>query len=309
MNEPTIRYLRNVLRSLSGTDDYARRPRRHMARPIPRARTIRDLELARQRRERRRIPERTHREWSTTMTGVLAIPRPMLPIGPIGWRLASGMIAMSCTASLIFGIADAAYYVDSINLAGAVLVPGEEIYAAAAVEGANVFWLDPAEVGDKIRVVPGIKQATVRVELPVSVKVHVLEQEPVIVWEHGDERSWVDAEGGVFPVRLDDVPSLLSIVVDDYTVTSAPVQQVAPEVVASALQLKALRPNIEQLHYDSAQGVSYQDGRNWRGVFGTGGNMSMKLKVYEALIENLLSRGLHPTLINVADLETPYYLE
>jgi hypothetical protein len=61
------------------------------------------------------------------------------------------------------------------------------------------------------------------------------------------------------------------------------------------------------LHYDAVHGLSYQDGRNWRGYFGVGAEMAQKLAVYETLVDNLLSRGIQPMVISVEDLKTPYY--
>ena len=71
--------------------------------------------------------------------------------------------------------------------------------------------------------------------------------------------------------------------------------------------MKQLRANIELLHYDSANGLSYQDGRNWRGYFGAGTDMEVKLAVYETLIGDLLARDIHPTMISVVDKDAPYY--
>ena len=78
-------------------------------------------------------------------------------------------------------------------------------------------------------------------------------------------------------------------------------------VIEGALQLKQLRSNIELLHYDSVNGLSYQDGRNWRGYFGAGADMEVKLAVYETLVANLMARGIHPSIINVVNKDAPYY--
>ena len=308
MNQFIVRYLGNVRWWGGGMVERRRRRGRLIADGVQRARTPRDLEIARRQRVRRIVGKGTHREWSAVLPGVQYIPRPMFPSIRPGWRFASGMIVLLCAMLLLVTIVDTIYYVESIELAGAVLVPGDEIYRAAAVDGENIFWINPTEVEDKIRAVPGVQDATVRVELPVSVNVQVVENEPVIVWEQGNKRAWVDASGVVFPIRL-DIASLLAIIVDDPDPAAVLGESIPHEVVVGALQLKALRPNIEQLHYDSAHGVSYQDGRNWRGVFGTGDNMYIKLKLYEDLVETLSAMGVHPTVVNVADLETPYYQE
>jgi hypothetical protein len=82
---------------------------------------------------------------------------------------------------------------------------------------------------------------------------------------------------------------------------------VPAEAVAGALQLRQLRPNIELLHYDALRGLSYQDGRGWRGYFGVGTDMAQKLAVYEDLVADLTARGIQPTMISVESAQAPYY--
>jgi hypothetical protein len=83
--------------------------------------------------------------------------------------------------------------------------------------------------------------------------------------------------------------------------------RVPVEAIEGALQLRELRPNIELLHYDPQHGLSYQDGRGWRGYFGVGTHMAQKLAVYETLVDNLISRGLHAAMISVENVNAPYY--
>jgi len=83
---------------------------------------------------------------------------------------------------------------------------------------------------------------------------------------------------------------------------------VPQEILAGALQLRELRPGIDQLYYRPYGGLSYQDGRGWRGYFGTGNDMNQKLIIYETIVEDLLSRGIRPAHISVSNQEKPYYL-
>jgi hypothetical protein len=119
----------------------------------------------------------------------------------------------------------------------------------------------------------------------------------------------VDAEGQKFKSRGD--LGLLPIAVDDAAGGTGDATgrtgRVPVEAIQGALQLKELRPNIELLHYDKQHGLSYQDGRGWRGYFGVGAGMPQKLAVYESLVDNLTSRGLYPAVISVENLKAPYY--
>lgn len=82
---------------------------------------------------------------------------------------------------------------------------------------------------------------------------------------------------------------------------------VPQDVLEGALQLRALRPNIEQLYYRPSGGLSYQDGRGWRAYFGTGLDMNQKLAVYETVVAKLLEQGIRPEYISVSNQYKPYY--
>ena len=82
---------------------------------------------------------------------------------------------------------------------------------------------------------------------------------------------------------------------------------IPPDVLDGAIQLKELRPTIDQLYYKPAGGLSYQDERGWRGYFGTGMQMNQKLVVYERIVSDLTARGIQPAYISVSNQEKPYY--
>jgi hypothetical protein len=88
---------------------------------------------------------------------------------------------------------------------------------------------------------------------------------------------------------------------------AADVAFVPSAVLQGALQLRELRPNIDQLYYRPSGGLSYQDGRGWRAYFGTGRDMHQKLVVYETVVADLLGRGLTPEYISVSNQEKPFY--
>ena len=234
----------------------------------------------------------------------LALRLPSLPRLNLGWR------AMSLTLVLLLGfmlgrlLTDSRMYISAVNLGGAALVPAQEIYAASGIAGQHIFWVDPAEVQRKVSAVPGIASARVRVEWPTTVTIAVTERIPVVSWSEGSQTSWVDADGVKITARV-DLPGLLPITVDDAATTVY--KSVPAAAVAGALQLQQLRPNIELLHYDSQHGLSYEDGRGWRGYFGVGSDMLQKLTVYEKLVGDLAARGVQPKTISVESYQAPYY--
>jgi POTRA domain, FtsQ-type len=234
----------------------------------------------------------------------LGLSLPTLPRVRLGWRLMSSTLLLLLALMLGRLLSDPHMYISGVNLGGAALVPGQEIYAASGIAGQHVFWVNPAEVQRKVSAVPGIASASVRVNWPAAVTIVVSERIPVVAWNEGSQKSWVDADGNKFEART-DLPGLLPISVDD---AATAVYKIAPPAaVEGALQLKELRPNIELLHYDSLHGLSYADGRGWRAYFGVGGDMPQKIAVYEKLVADLLARGVQPKTISVESYQAPFY--
>ena len=205
-------------------------------------------------------------------------------------------------------LTDRSMFIDGINLGGSALVPGEEIYSHSGIAGQHIFWADPAEIQRQVSMVPGIAGAVVSVQWPNVVTIVVTERIPVVTWIENERTWWVDADGRRFRARQ-DLPGLLPIEVDDARGKSNTPEGAAVPAAAihGALQLRELRPNIERLHYDALNGLSYQDGRGWRGYFGVGIDMPRKLAVYEQLTADLIARGIYPKKISVENLDAPYY--
>lgn len=248
------------------------------------------------------------RQFNASAPALPALRLPALPQVNVSWRLASLSLVILLGALLVRLLTAPQLFVDGINLGGNSLVPGEEIYAQSGVARQNIFWVDPRAAAKAVEAVPGIASATVTVKWPNTVTLVVQERVPVILWEEGDRQWWVDANGFKFKSR-GELPGLLPVMVDDVLPGTAvsDTEVIPPEAVAGAILLKQLRPNIELLHYDTLHGLSYQDGRSWRGYFGVGLDMAEKLAVYETLVENLVSRGIHPSAVSVEDLRQPYY--
>jgi cell division septal protein FtsQ len=181
-------------------------------------------------------------------------------------------------------------------------VPPEEVYAESGLAGQHIFWVDPAAAAERIAAIPGIAAAQVTVAWPAHVTVVVEERVPQVILLEGGQKWWVDSQGREFKAR-GNLPGMLPIESQD----GQALEGLPPAAVAGALQLKQLRGNIEKLYYEPARGLSYQDGRGWRGYFGVGLDMAEKLAVYERLVDDLMSQGVYPREISVENVRAPVY--
>ena len=243
--------------------------------------------------------------------------------------LSLGVLALSIYAMTLIGLEER-FYLTAIPVEGVISVPATEVVQASSLAGSHVFAADPGAAAQQIMDhVPGIISATVTLGWPNQVQINVTEDSPIAIWVEGSNQFWVTRNGRLIPARSQSL-GLLMIQSEIETANGVPsetetvdeanseelvvetnnphIRFVPRDVLAGALQLKELRPNIERLFYRPSSGLSYQDGRGWRVFFGSGTDMPQKLVVYETIVDELLAQGLTPLYVSVSNQEKPYYL-
>ncbi len=224
-------------------------------------------------------------------------------------RMLSAVILFSLLVVLFLFFQSDAFYVHRIEVGGLNHLDAAEVFTLSGVANLHIFWVDAEEVRRAVLRSPSVADAEVRVGWPPHlVQIEVQERAPALVWEQAGVRTWIDVRGRVMPQRS-DLQGLLRVVVEGRDGPLGPNDVIPQDVVDGALQLRALFPNIEVLLYSPMEGLGYQDGRGWRVWFGSGTNMAAKLTVYNALVEDLLARGIQPEYIDVGDVDAPYYKE
>jgi hypothetical protein len=220
-------------------------------------------------------------------------------------RWISLLILLVIGSAFYFVGADMTYYVSQVEVTGAATLSQRAIVEASRMEGMHIFWLDPAEAAQGVAEIPSVRTATVEVIWPSAASITVSERAPVLVWDQAGDRFWVDEEGRLMQARH-EAPELL-LVLSQQPDKLYVGERIPWEVMAGALQLRQERPNIDSLFYEVGNGLSYEDGRNWRAYFGTGLDMNQKLAVYEVLVADLQARGLQPKYISVINKDKPFY--
>ncbi len=243
-------------------------------------------------------------------------------------------ILLLCAFALYLIGGDQAFALNSIPVAGAEVIPPQEIVAASGLAGVHVFGADPEEAAARVAALPGVISATVSLEWPNQALIQIQEDTPVAVWRQNGQSFWISQAGALFPARA-STPGLLVIEAEAEAPLIAPPPEPTPEaaleaeaeteaaaatpaavglpfvpadVLQGALQLRQLRPNIETLYYRPSGGLSYQDGRDWRAYFGVGDDMAQKLVVYETLVDRLLAANLRLEYVSVSNPQKPFYL-
>ncbi len=262
---------------------------------------------------------RTPRRSDPTRPAARPMPRfgfRLLPAGDVfPWRAVSGLIVVALLAAGAFLFTNPLFFVTRAEVGGVRYTPAEELFTDAGIAGLHVLWVDPDAVQARLAESPGLDLVQVLVRWPARVIILVREREPALVWEQGGERYWVDVNGNLMVMRR-DLPNLVRVINEGDaipfhcpgpTCTNNNTVTIDPEVVLGTQQLKTLRSNIDVLYYDPVRGLSYQDGRGWRGYFGVGTDMDLKLTIYEQIVADLVARGLQPVYIDVGHPDAPFY--
>ena len=147
-------------------------------------------------------------------------------------RASAGLSPLRAGALLVMLLCAAATYgvaVSSIFGYRRVLVGDHRFTSSAAVEdvlalakGTNLFALSTDRLAAALRSLTTVRDATVSVELPDTVRVRLDERQPVLVWAVGDRRYLVDGEGVLF-ATFESAPGAAQglRVVDDRRATSS----------------------------------------------------------------------------------------
>lgn len=222
-------------------------------------------------------------------------------------RMLSAVILFSLAVVLVLIFQSDAFYVHHIEVGGLTYLTAEEVFGLSEVAGLHLFWVDAAEVQEGVLRSPSVADADVSVSWPPhGIQIEVRERAPAVIWEQAGVRTWIDVRGRVMQQRI-HLEDLLLISVEGSDTPVGPNVVIPQDVVDGALQLRSLLPTLEELIYDPVDGLGYQDPRGWRVWFGTGTTMPARLNVYQSIVADLEQRGIYPELIDVGDVDAPYY--
>jgi cell division septal protein FtsQ len=214
-----------------------------------------------------------------------------------------GLVVVCIFALVLIG-RDDSFYLISMPVKGNVSIPASEIIANSGLSGSHIFAADPNQAASKIGDMPGVISATVTLEWPNHVTIKISEDSPVALWSQNGHNYWITIHGDLVPARVSSSGLLL---IESEEEASGENIYIPDDVLEGALMLRDLRPNIDRLSYRMGNGLSYQDGRGWQVYFGSGQDMEQKLVVYEAIVEELLSKSITPAYISVRNGLKPYY--
>jgi cell division septal protein FtsQ len=168
-------------------------------------------------------------------------------------------------------------------------VPAERIAATAGVpQGYHLFFIDPAQIAERVQALPEIRSAEVRCALPGELTIRVWEREPVFGWRTSSETFWIDAEGVLMEANGDYGETL---VVEEQTSDERQAGQVVGgEIVRALQQMAVLLPEVKRYDYGPGTGLSFQTEEGAIVFLGTQ-DLEHRVRLLEALLREASAQG------------------
>jgi cell division protein FtsQ len=149
----------------------------------------------------------------------------------------------------------------------------------------------------------------------------LIERTPLIFWQRQDGTSeWIDAQGVKFPERgqvdnlvtviaFGDPPTPPAVTTDSTAITTgANAVFIDPSLIKTITELVEMAPAGAAITYDPGYGLGWNDPRGWSVYFGENTqNVTVKLTIYQSIIDKLSQEGVQPTMISVEYLDAPFY--
>jgi len=132
---------------------------------------------------------------------------------------AGAALAMLLAAAATYGVgASSAFEFSELAVEGAAYTDREAVDAVLdEVRGENLFRLSTVAVADSLRELPTVADARIRIALPRTLTVSLVEREPILVWAVGERRYLADERGVLLGLVDDGAPPQaagLPVVVD-----------------------------------------------------------------------------------------------
>lgn len=211
---------------------------------------------------------------------------------------------MSVGLSVILGafaISDD-FAIESVVIRGNSIAYADSIVESSNALGESVFRIAPDRVADRVAAHPVVESAEVRTELPDRMIIEVVEREPVIVWQTGDQAVLIDAYGWV--LGEGDDSSLPRVVELDGEMPE-------PGTTVGTERVEAVRYLLEEFGETATLEHSDEDGfaihLEDERVIVLGDVEELPVKVQ--VVSRIESMDVEWTRLDVRDPERPYYHE
>ncbi|MBV9597689.1 MAG: FtsQ-type POTRA domain-containing protein [Chloroflexi bacterium] len=258
-----------------------------------------------------------------------ATPRePWLPPGFAVW-VAGRLLAVALLVGAAWLLSDFAsstrFEVRTVHVQGNQLLSRAEVQDAAGVVGANIFWVNRADVAARLRQLPLVQRVDVEASLPDSVDIHVVERQPAGFWTSGNQTYLVDEQGVILKAvdaetaliracagqACDPQTAPMPSVSETDAEPLAPGAHVDASALATSSRLAQLLPSVGVqpvgFEWNPDTGLEVPTADGWRARFSQTGNLDQQIARLRTIRDELTRTNTNAGLIDVRFGDRPYF--
>ena len=269
---------------------------------------------------REKPPARKRKQiFMTTATGKVRLAPTALDAATSA-RVSSVAILFLVVLAVVELTTNEAFYVYHPAVLGNERVSSAEVITASQLEGLHVLWLQPEQVVASLRAnLPELRAAFVWCSLPAECTIQVEERRPTFEWRQGQTRTWIDAEGMVFPARgqspglpvvevAPNVTALLPGQRADSGLVSAMLALARDSIVHNRARQAGALPEVKSYRFTAEHGIEFSDPKgNWPVYLGVGPDVAARVAMWKSLSASLASRNVKPKFVDVHYANAPFY--
>lgn len=196
-------------------------------------------------------------------------------------RLPAFLVAVGCCVIAYGFLLSGDYAVTDVAVDGVALSDPAEVAAQASVLGTSVFRVDPDRAAEEIAALPYVHHASVQAEFPSSVRIEIIERQPVLAWRAENGVALLDARGNVLKiVNGAEVP----VIEGDGTAIEPGDQLPVERITAAQAIHEQLGGDVDLMSWNSLDGLSVRLPDKRTVIFGDASEMPLKLTLYRELM-------------------------
>lgn len=221
--------------------------------------------------------------------------------------------------SLIFGGMSAAYAFlpqfrfNDIEISGMEKINKAEIVYFTGAKGEPVFTVNPEHIRSTLlQHYQDIYDADVVIDFPAKMSIGLTERVPVVEWDFGGSRFWIDKDGMVLSESRSQ-ENTIHVYADSYP--GAPSQQdrelplyFSRDTLQTIITMGSYVPEGEPLLYTYKNGFGWDTEDGWRIFFGkTDSDIEEKMRMQESLTRYFHENEIQPIFVSLEFKDAPYY--
>jgi len=225
--------------------------------------------------------------------------------GAWDWRKMASLAVMSLVSLILWQcLASPAFLVGPAIVSGNKgLATSEVIEATKRLQGRNIFLVDPQEAWQSVKSLPGVKDVSVRLELPNRLLIEISDEEPQLIWEVRGVQYWIGRDGETIKAGSAPTRSLLITNPDPKAAPLKQGQRVDTRAISTVQQLQQLLPNqVRSYEWSPFGGITVVSNEGWRAGIGWDDNLEAKVEMIRATIRLVTERR---EALKAVDVHTP----